>query len=355
MTDTQITISIKNLAPTNGTSITPVWFGFHDGNFDTYDRGRPVSEGVERLAEDGITTAISEEFTQAGFGTVQGAVAGVNGPIAPQETARFTVTVDGSDIRNAYFNYASMLLPSNDFFVANGNEREHRIFDEQGNFIGANIVELGSDVLDAGTEIDDEIPANTAFFGQQAPNTGVAENGVVTRASGFIPGGAILSDPRFANGDFTAEGYQVLQIRLFNTVSGSDADDVLLGTRQDDLIDGSAGSDYLYGLSGDDELNGGDDDDILRGGRGDDLLDGGAGFNRLVGGAGSDLFLLAAGEGINSIVDFTADDRLHLTSLAFADLVIEQSRGNTVIRTGDDQLAILRNVAASSITESLFI
>jgi hypothetical protein len=84
MTETQITISIENLAPTNGTSLTPFWFGLHDGNFDTYDRGRPASQGVERIAEDGTTAAITQEFNQAGFGAIQGVVTGANGPIAPQ-------------------------------------------------------------------------------------------------------------------------------------------------------------------------------------------------------------------------------------------------------------------------------
>ncbi len=51
MVDTQITITVENLAPTNGTSLTPFWFGLHDGNFDTYDRGRPASLGLERIAE----------------------------------------------------------------------------------------------------------------------------------------------------------------------------------------------------------------------------------------------------------------------------------------------------------------
>jgi Ca2+-binding RTX toxin-like protein len=355
MTETQITISIENLAPTAGTSLTPFWFGLHDGNFDTYDRGRPASQGVERIAEDGTTEAITQEFNQAGFGTTQGVIAGANGPIAPQETTRFTVTVDGSNRQNAYFNYAAMLLPSNDFFVANGNERAHQVFDEQGNFVGADFVILGRNVLDAGTEVNDEIPANTAFFGQQTPDTGTIENGVVTLAGGFIPGGAILSDPLFASGDFTAEGYQVARIRLFNTINGNDGNDELLGTKQDDLIIGNAGNDLLYGMQGDDELNGGEGDDVLRGGSGDDFLDGGAGFNRLAGGRGSDVFALAAGEGSNTILDFGTGDRFRLINLEFTDLVIEQSRSNTVIRTGEDELAVLRNTNAGSITDSLFV
>jgi Ca2+-binding RTX toxin-like protein len=354
MAETQITISIENLAPTNGTSLTPFWFGLHDGNFDTYDRGRPASQGVERIAEDGTTEAITQEFNQAGFGTVQGVVAGANGPIAPQETARFTIAVDGSNSQNAYFNYAAMLLPSNDFFVANGNERAHQIFDEQGNFIGADFIVLGSNVLDAGTEVNDESPANTAFFGQQTPNTGVTENGVVVQAGGFIPDGAILSDSRFVNGDFTADGYQVVRIRLFNSINGSDDNDELLGTKQDDLITGNAGNDRLYGLHGNDELDGGEGDDLLLGGSGNDLLSGGTGFDRLAGGKGSDVVVLAEGEGSSTILDFETGDRFRLTNLQFSDLVIEQSFRNTVIRTGEDELAVLQNTNAGSITSSLF-
>ncbi|NJK68909.1 MAG: hypothetical protein HC786_33600 [Richelia sp. CSU_2_1] len=217
MTSTQVTVSIQNLSPQKGTFLTPLWFGFHDGNFDTYDRGRPVSPGVERLAEDGLTDSISQEFNLAGFGTVQGTITGgtgTPGPIDPGETATFTVTLDSSNPNSRFFNYASMIIPSNDFFVANGNERAHRIFDDQGNFIGADFTVTGSNVLDAGSEVNDEVPANTAFFGQQNPDTGTSENGVVRVAGGFIPGGPILSDSRFTNADFTAPGYQVARIQV---------------------------------------------------------------------------------------------------------------------------------------------
>lgn len=110
----------------------------------------------------------------------------------------------------------------------------------------------------------------------------------------------------------------------------------------------------MYGLRGDDELDGGEGDDILRGGRGDDLLSGGTGFNRLVGGEGSDVFALAVGEGSSTILDFRTDDRFRLIGLQFADLAIEQSRSNTIIRAGEDELAVLRNITASSITDRLF-
>ena len=74
----KLTIEIENLAPTSGTLLTPIWFGIHNGTFDTYDRGRPVSPRLASLAEDGAVDLISREFNLAGFGTVQDAVLGLD-------------------------------------------------------------------------------------------------------------------------------------------------------------------------------------------------------------------------------------------------------------------------------------
>ncbi|MDB9526475.1 spondin domain-containing protein [Oscillatoria sp. CS-180] len=215
---TQLTITVENLAPENGTSLTPFWFGIHDGGFDTYDRGRPASAGLESVAEDGATVEISREFDLSGFGTIQGTIG--DAPIGPGESIEFEVTVDTDDPTSRYFNYASMILPSNDFFIANGNELAHEIFDEDGNFLGADFVVSGTAVLDAGTEVNDELPESTAFFGQSAPDTGTTENGVIQSAEGFIEDGRILSEPRFAAADFTQPDYEVVRI----TVAESEPD-----------------------------------------------------------------------------------------------------------------------------------
>ena len=85
-----------------------------------------------------------------------------------------------------------------------------------GGFIGGSFTVSGGMVLDAGTEVNDEIPMNTAFFGQMMPNTGTNENGVVMIHPGFLPpgSGGILDDPMFANADFKAAGYQVAEITV---------------------------------------------------------------------------------------------------------------------------------------------
>ena len=59
--------------------------------------------------------------------------------------------------------------------------------------------------------MNDEIPANTAFFGQAAPDTGEAEGGVVGRHQGFDHPreGGILASEMFEAADFTARGYPI--------------------------------------------------------------------------------------------------------------------------------------------------
>ncbi len=225
MPDTQVTVTIENLAPEAGTFLTPFWVGFHDGDFDVYDRGRPISPGLERLVEDGDTSFFSEEFLISGDGSVDGTLVGpdgIGGPIDPGEVTTATFTLDSNADNSRFFSYASMVIPSNDAFVANGNEGAFQIFDDEGNFIGADFIITGSQVLDGGSEVNDELATTTAFFGQTEPDTGEAENGVVTSHPGFIEGGRILSEDgstegapaAFNNADFTTDGYQVARVTV---------------------------------------------------------------------------------------------------------------------------------------------
>jgi len=228
---TRVTVTIENLAPAQGTNQTPHWVGFHDGTFDIYNGGTaanslPVANdplrSVERLAEDGNNGPISETFNAIAQGGVDGTIAGPNGPIAPGDIATASFIVDSNSAANRYFSYGSMVLPSNDFWYANGNPLAHPIFDESGKFIAQDFIVTNLDVLDAGTEVNDEIPANTAFFGQAAPDTGVDEGGVIRDFLDdngnvqlrFLPAsnGGILADSRFAMADFALDGYPLVKI-----------------------------------------------------------------------------------------------------------------------------------------------
>ena len=229
---TRVVVKIENQAPQQGTFQTPFWVGFHEGVFDTYDGAtpanndpRPGSIAMERLCEDGNTDPITQDFADLSLG-IDATIAGLgaNGAIAPGEAVSASFLLDPRNPDTRYFSYASMIIPSNDFCISNGNPQAHPIFDEDGNFIAQNFFVTGEETLDAGTEVNDELPENTAFFGQQAGNTGVDENGLIGDVGdlpdfvGFLPADArsapptILGTPQFAMSDFTLRGYSFVKI-----------------------------------------------------------------------------------------------------------------------------------------------
>lgn len=224
----EVRVTIENLAPSGGTLQTPVWVGFHNGGFDLYDRGAPASAALERLAEDGSTGPLSAAFGVSGTGSVDGTiVSGAFPPFAPGARASMVFNLDASAPESRYFSYASMVIPSNDAFIGNGNPLAFPIFNSSGAFIGADFIVLGSMVLDAGSEVNDELPSNTAFFGQAAPNTGTVENGTVELHPGFLAAGSggVLDGSfagfSFANADFHAPGYQIARITVTAVPEGS--------------------------------------------------------------------------------------------------------------------------------------
>jgi hypothetical protein len=211
----EITVTIENLAPADGNWLTPVWGGFHDGGYDLFDPGSAASPGLERIAEDGNAMVLREEFGAGAPSGVDGMIGGA--PIAPGDVVTQTFTVDAA---NRFFSYASMVLPSNDAFVGNADAMGVAVFGEDGTFTGADFFLTGDMVWDAGTEVNDELPENTAFFGQAAPDTGVPEGGVVALHPGFLgslgnPGTpSILGDPQFAGADFTIPGYPIARVTI---------------------------------------------------------------------------------------------------------------------------------------------
>jgi len=121
------------------------------------------------------------------------------------------------------------------------------------------------------------------------------------------------------------------------------------GTGNNQLEDGD-GKDTLTGTTGDDQLSGYAGDDILRGG---------IGSNQLSGGAGIDTFVLAPGEGTDTITNFMVDqDRIGLAEgLSFGQLTITQDGSDTLIKlTSDNEiLAVLSGVQSNTLTAADFI
>lgn len=214
-----VIVTAENSAPSRGAVQTPIWIGVHDGSFDIYDRNVPLGsnalisrESVERLAEDGSTGPITEEFASLLPGSPQATLFGPSGPLTPSESVSTTLNLDPSTQR--YFSYASMVIPSNDAFIANGSPFAHELFDDRGRFVGEDFVVTGTEVLDAGTEANDEIASNTAFLNQGGPDIGVEALGNVVihpglnaAADGSYPDG-VLTHPIFSNAQFSAPSYR---------------------------------------------------------------------------------------------------------------------------------------------------
>jgi hypothetical protein len=129
-----------------------------------------------------------------------------------------------------------------------------------------------------------------------------------------------------------------------DTISGGNGKDILRGGIGNDLLNGGNGNDSLFGQEGNDLLNGGNGNDFLWGGIGDDILNGGN--NR-------DTFVLATGQGTDTITDFRVNtDFIGLVNgLAFGQISLE---GNT-IRFGDETLAIVTGVNTTTLTANSFV
>ena len=223
-----------------------------------------------------------------------------------------------------------MVIPSNDAFLAAPDDPlADPLFDAEGNFLGLDIVRSGADVLDAGTEVNNELDA--AFLNQTAPDTGTDENGVVAAHPGFngsvgnpagtpvnildpagavTPGGTL--DPAVA--DFTADDDPLLTITVERLASFGVSD----------TLDGGAGEDTLDGGGGNDVLTGGSEADtfvFINGTNEDTVTDYEDGIDRLEVSAffddAADAVAAARQDGADTVIDLDSDagDSVRLTGI----------------------------------------
>ncbi|NJR66132.1 MAG: phytase [Leptolyngbyaceae cyanobacterium CRU_2_3] len=97
-----------------------------------------------------------------------------------------------------------------------------------------------------------------------------------------------------------------------STQYGTDCDDTLTGGTGNDRLLGQDGDDVLIGSGGNDLLIGGTGSDQLEGGSGRDTLRGNSGNDSLQGGIGADLFIIAIGNGKDTVADFSLQEAIAL-------------------------------------------
>ncbi len=217
-------ISITNNQAADGVYLTPLLSILHDGSYDAFDVGQKASTAVENAAEEGDVSGVEAEALAAGATT--GVVTGPQGfgsmpgmpPVLdPGETGTLTLDVDPTSDR--FFSFISMVIPSNDIFIANDNPMAYEVFDIAGEFTGLGpILVYSNEAWDAGTEENDGFgaPFNTAG------GTATETDQVITPAPGQL---------FFLDGQTTAAGTTVNIPRgrhLLATIEISDVSEVPL-------------------------------------------------------------------------------------------------------------------------------
>jgi hypothetical protein len=132
--------------------------------------------------------------------------------------------------------------------------------------------------------------------------------------------------------------------------SGGNGNDIVNGGRGNDWLLGDAGNDTLVGEGGNDHLVGGDGSDLLLGNDGNDDLDGGA---------GSDKFMILRGDGIDTIKNFTSEDKIDLGAFHFASAqaaidAFQQVGPNAVLDLGQGNRLILQDTQVADLTVDQF-
>ncbi|MDQ8184574.1 spondin domain-containing protein [Pelagicoccus sp. SDUM812002] len=170
-----VRVNVENVSQPDGLWFTPVFFGFHDGSYDTFDSGLSAPDSIEALAEGGDASGLvssisnvsgskSRVLLQDGSGAPPGVL------FAPGESQSFTIELDPS--LNRYLSFATMLVPSNDIFFGNPSPSQFELFSIFGEFQdGFEINLFGSDIWDAGTEENDFLGAPLSALGGISTDT----------------------------------------------------------------------------------------------------------------------------------------------------------------------------------------
>jgi PEP-CTERM motif len=154
----KVTVTVENLAPANGIAFAPLRLGFGNGSFDAFNIGQAATAPIISVAEGGSGSAWLPAFSAADPGAITGSVGGL---LLAGASASQSFMVDTNS--QAFFSFASMVVPSNDFFVGNDNPTAYKLFDAAGNLQLGQISVKANEIWDAGSEVFDPLAA--AFVG----------------------------------------------------------------------------------------------------------------------------------------------------------------------------------------------
>ncbi len=187
-----VTVTVNNLAPGNSISFAPLHVGFGNGSFDAFNNGAVAGLPIVSVAEGGAGGAWQAAFGAQEPMAVRGTIGGL---LQPGQSTQMTFRIDTA--LNPYFTFASMAVPSNDFFIGNDNPMAYKLVDAAGMPLLGQVTLSASDIWDAGSEAFD--PAAAAFVGNndlRTPQNGVVSNNFAELAgfNGLTTGAGYVFD-----------------------------------------------------------------------------------------------------------------------------------------------------------------
>lgn len=178
-----VRITIRNEAPDGGVALSPFALAAHNGSYDPFNTGDPASLAIENLAELGNGTQLLNNILVAQPAAVTGTAVATQGGFGPgiyRPGASGSIEFDLDPSIHRYLTFGSMVVPSNDAFVGNESPTSVALFDSMGNFIATDFTLTGSDIWDAGTEVNQTLGA--AYVAGEDATQGVDEGLTVTMA-----------------------------------------------------------------------------------------------------------------------------------------------------------------------------
>lgn len=160
----RLTVTVQNLAPANGIAFAPLHVGFGAGSFDAFNLGAAATAPIISVAEGGAGGAWQAAFAAAEPDAVRGTIGGL---LLSGASVQMSFLVDSAS--QGFFTFASMVVPSNDFFIGNDDPREYALFDANGALQINQITLRANEIWDAGSEVFD--PTAAAFVGDNGLRT----------------------------------------------------------------------------------------------------------------------------------------------------------------------------------------
>ncbi|MBG1241160.1 beta strand repeat-containing protein [Nostoc sp. NZL] len=322
-----------------------------DGTYNYNPNGKFESLAVGATASDSFDYTISDGNGGTDTASVTVTINGVNdAPVAVNDSvSTFFATTVNIPVSNLLANDSDVDSTSLSITGVSGFTNGTAVLNNNGT---------------ASNTADDFVSftPNLLFFGNASFNYTLSDGSLTDTATVTVAVGLNLFGTNFADNLIGTIGNDIINGGNGNdTIYGGAGDDSLFGENGNDvlygdgLMDGGAGNDTLNGGNGDDTLYGGDGSDRLYGGTGNDLLYGGLSNDTLTGNNGNDTFAFAAGEGTDTITDFSDGNDLiglygglSLGQLSFS--------GNNILVTSTNEiLATLNGVNTTTLTAADFV